>query len=95
MEEGHAWFPDMISGDYISRFKEPTSCIELASEVASHTGIHVGLTIFGCISCLPLSRMRHFLFLGHRTRRLKIMGLDTRSLLTEVNCLMVCPGSSG
>lgn len=68
-------------------FGEPTSCAKLASEVLCHAGVHVGLTIFECISCPPLARMRHLLCLRHRKLKLRIVRLDIKSLLDEVSCL--------
>lgn len=44
----------------------PASYARFMSEVVSHAGIHVDLTIFGCISCPPLSRTKHLFYLGHR-----------------------------
>lgn len=45
LEEGHAWDSSMTFEDHVSRSMESTSSAELVSDIASHTRVHVGLTI--------------------------------------------------
>lgn len=45
-EEGHAWFFSSTFGDHVVGPEKSISSTELAGDVESHAGVHVGLTIF-------------------------------------------------
>lgn len=59
---------DTTSEDHVVGPEESTFCVELVGDMMSHAGIHVGLTIFRCISLLPLPRASISFALGAGSR---------------------------
>lgn len=70
---GHAKLLSMDIDNYLAKSMASASYVELADDVVSYAGVHVGMTIFGYISCPILPRARHLLCLGHRKQRLRVI----------------------